>query len=709
MHHARWTLVAALWLTGVFLAGLFAVPGFAQLQAGNLAKPEPNISAVLEVEGPLESGGETTLAIRFDPASPEWHGYWSNPGDAGLGMQVEWDLPDGVSVGEFEYPTPSRLLIDGLMNHIFEGQYAVLAPLRLKAGNDVEGPLRIAGTANYLACTDKICVPEEARIETLVAVGAPGSSVANPRFAEYRAAIPPLLDAPARFEHSRGLLRIAIPVPATANIGQPHLFLADKDIINYGAAQGFTQVGDLLVAEMELATPGVGLETLNGILKMSAGASTARGLRFEAVRGDVPADGRIIMAREKAIPPVWLILLGALAGGLVLNIMPCVFPILSLKALSLVKAGVGPAQARRDALAYSAGVLLATVALGALMLALRAAGEQIGWAFQLQEPGVVVALFLLACLITANLAGLFELPSVPITQSGKPASSFATGLLTAIVATPCTGPFMAAAIGAALLLPAGPALAVFGALGLGLALPFLLIGFVPALRTRLPHPGAWMNTFRKFLAIPMGLTGLALAWLISQIGGLTMVVIAGLTAVAAVALAFILYRRQMRAAVWVLGLGLVAAAGIVRASDVAGEYDAQKRASILGPVTFSEAALIDARATGKPVFVWFTADWCLTCKVNEQVAIERETTREAFAEAGVIAMVGDWTVRDAEITEFLTRQGAVGVPLYLWYPAGSDQPQQLPQVLAPDSLVSLARQSRIQPRPQIQDYPQPAE
>ncbi|WP_379545945.1 protein-disulfide reductase DsbD family protein [Qipengyuania sp. DSG2-2] len=713
MLHARWTLVAALrlmaaglaGLLGLALVGLSAAPAHAQ----GLSGAAPNIAAALEVEGPLAPGGETTLAIRFTPVSPEWHGYWSNPGDAGLGMQVEWDLPEGVSVGAFEYPTPGRLLIDGLMNHIFEGQYAVLAPLRLAADSTVEGPLRIAGTAFYLACTDEICVPEEAQIEALVVIGGSDSAPRDASFAQYRAAIPPLLDAPATFEQSRGLLRLAIPFPENANIGQPHLFLGEKDIINYSAPQGFSQVGDTLVAEIELAGTGEDPDTLSGILKMGAGGEDARGLRFNAVRGEVPSGGRTIMARDSTLPSVWLILLGAFAGGLLLNIMPCVFPILSLKALSLAKAGAGPTEARRDALAYTAGVMLATVALGAAMLALRAAGEQVGWAFQLQEPGVVVALFLLASLITANFAGVFELPSVPLTRGDKPASSFATGLLAAVAATPCTGPFMAAAIGAALLLPVSVALAVFAALGLGLALPFLLIGFVPALRTRLPRPGTWMGTFRKLLAIPMGLTALALAWLITQVGGHAMLLIAGLAGIAAVALAFVFHRRQIRALVWVASLGLVAALGVVRASDAAAEHDKQSAASLLSPRAFSQSALDEARATGQPVFVWFTADWCVTCKVNEGIAIEREATREAFDEAGVIAIVGDWTVRDAEITEFLTRQGAAGVPLYLWYPSGGAEAQQLPQVLTPDSLVNLARQSQARTPARLPDQPPPAE
>ena len=650
----------------------------------------PNIRATLEVEGPVTPGGQTMLAIRFVPVSEEWHGYWSNPGDAGLGMQVEWDLPDGVSVGAFEYPVPSRLTIDGLMNHVYKGEYAVLAPLRLAENAAVGGPFRISGKAFYLACTDQICVPEEARIEAAVTIANGG--VRDPRFAEYRAAIPPLLDKKARFEQSRGLLRIAIPLPSGVDAGQPHLFLEQKDVVQYAARQGFSQGGDELIAEIPLAGSGEEPRTLSGILKLAAGTDEERGLRFEAVRGDVPSGGRVLVGREPALPSAWLVLLGAFAGGLLLNVMPCVFPVLSLKAMSLARAGIDQPTARRDGLAYTAGVMLTTTALGGVMLALRAAGEQVGWAFQLQEPGVVVALLVLATLITANFAGLFELPSRPIASGGKPAGAFATGLLAAVVATPCTGPFMAAAIGAALLLPTWLALAIFASLGLGLALPFLLLGFVPALRNRLPKPGKWMDTFRKILAIPMGLTVLALGWLLTQLGGISLLLLGGLAALAAISLAFFLHRRRLPVAAWAAGLGLVFAVGAARAGPVADAHDAAQSASLLDPQPFSEAALADARATGRPVFVWFTADWCVTCKLNERVGIEREETRQAFERAGVISLRGDWTRRDDEIAEFLTRQGAAGVPLYLWYPAGGTaEPRSLPQVLTPGTLPDLAR------------------
>ncbi|MEM6267600.1 MAG: thioredoxin family protein, partial [Pseudomonadota bacterium] len=380
--------------------------------------------------------------------------------------------------------------------------------------------------------------------------------------------------------------------------------------------------------------------------------------------------------------------------------MPCVFPILSLKAISLVRAGESEAAARIEGLAYTAGVVLACVALGALMLGLRAAGEQVGWAFQLQEPSVVVVLLVLAAAITANFAGFFELPSFGSSSGPKSGAggAFATGLLAAFAATPCTGPFMAAAMGAALLLPATQALLLFALLGLGLALPFLALGFIPALRGMLPKPGAWMETFRRIMAIPMGLTALALIWLTAQIGGRGFAVIALVLVFGIVLGLWAMGQLQRRGKLAWPAFGLVAAPFIVFAAialPATFAAPSQKLAqSLLEPREFSPEALAEARASGKPVFLWFTADWCVTCKVNESVAIEREVTREAFAQGDVIAMVGDWTVRDEVITMFLTDQGAAGVPLYLWYPPGADTPEQLPQVLSADMLTERAERTR---------------
>jgi thiol:disulfide interchange protein len=484
-------------------------------------------------------------------------------------------------------------------------------------------------------------------------------------------------------------------------LNDPHVFISNANLVDYAAPQTFRRAGDVLTVEIPLAdyrpdTP----SAVGGILAFDAGA----GVEFGAIPGDVPNGGDLVAGPQGAlIPPLWTLVLGALAGGLLLNIMPCVFPILSLKALSLVRAGGSEAHARAEGLAYTAGVVIASLALGAVMLALRAAGEQVGWAFQLQEPGVVVALLVLAAVITANFAGVFELPALPITSGGQPSGAFATGLLAAFVATPCTGPFMAAALGAALMLPVPQALLLFALLGLGLALPFLALGFIPALRRMLPRPGPWMERFRRIMAIPMGLTALALVWLTAQVGGRPFALIALLLVLGVMIALSVVGRLQRSGKMAWPAFGLIAAPFLVVAAIALPSTYAVKgkevAASIHNPAAFRRAALSEARASGKPVFVWFTADWCVTCKVNESVAIEREAVRDAFAAAGVVTMVGDWTVRDEAITAFLTEQGVAGVPLYLWYAPGASAPQQLPQVFTQDLLIDLADQSPGTPPP----------
>jgi DsbC/DsbD-like thiol-disulfide interchange protein/cytochrome c biogenesis protein CcdA len=681
----------AAWALALLASLAAAGAAWGQPAERNALYGDANIAAALYADGAPVAGREWMLALRFTPKSPEWHGYWSNPGDAGQGMRLTLDLPAGWEAGDPLYPVPQRLTISGLMNHIYEGQYAVLVPVRVPAGADLRNLPPVTGYVEYLACTDTICVPQDAVL----------SAKAGGDFARWRAEIAPLLDAHARLEVGKTMVRLAIPLPAGVDLPDPHVFLGEQNLGDPAAPQTFRRLGDTLTVELPIGrwsdlTPVM----TDGILSFGNGA----GVRFVARPGDIPAGGELIAGPAAApLPPLWTLVLGALAGGLLLNIMPCVFPILSLKALTLARAGESEAKARAEGLAYTAGVVLACVALGGVMLALRAAGEQVGWAFQLQEPGVVVALLVLAAAITANFAGLFELPALSVNMGGERTGAFATGLLAAFVATPCTGPFMAAALGAALLLPTPQALLLFALLGLGLALPFLLLGFVPVLRRMLPRPGAWMERFRHIMAIPMGLTALALVWLTAQLGGRAFGLIALILVIGVLIALFVVGRLQRAGKMAWPAFGLVAAPflafAVIALPSVYQAKGAEQTASIHNPQAFSREALAKARASGKPVFVWFTADWCVTCKVNEAAAIERESVRDAFEQAGVVTMVGDWTLRDPEITAFLTEQGAAGVPLYLWYAPGASAPQQLPQVLNPELLETQARQPSGTSRP----------
>lgn len=647
----------------------------------------PNITPQLLVEGPVAPGGTVTVAFLMKPA-PGWHGYWSNPGDAGLGLTPAWTLPAGVKAGDLAYPVPSTLIVSGLMNHVYEHHYAVLTTLTVPADAKPGARLPLQVKLDWLACTDKVCVPEEAQLSGEVVVGAAGPPSAQ--FDQWRAALPAPLGSKASFAIAGGTVRIAIPLPQTVPLEAPHLFLGEHRIVDYAAPQKLFRNGDQLIVELPRAKfDPVMPDRFSAVLRFD---SAGNGVSLEAQPGSVPTGGSPL-GGAPATPPLWALLLSAVAGGLLLNVMPCVFPILSLKALSLARVGESEAQARSEGVAYTAGVVLACLALGGLLLALRAGGQQVGWAFQLQEPMVVAGLLLLAVAITANLLGLFEFSVPGIAGDGSPQGAFATGLLAAFAATPCTGPFMAAAMGAALLLPVLQGLALFAALGMGLALPFLLIAYVPRLRARLPKPGAWMVTFRRWMALPMGLTAAALLWLASRLAGSSFAFSAALVVVIVVALLVLLGRRQRhgRAAGgrwWamlaaVLVFAAVGLPGTVREGVAATN-------SILPSQPFSEEALAKARASGKPVFVYMTADWCLTCKVNESAAIEREETRAAFEKAGVVVLRGDWTRRDAVITRYLTAQSAAGVPLYVWYPAGSAG-QQLPQVLSVGTLTDLVR------------------
>lgn len=672
-----------------FVAVLCRLLALLLLPAPALAAPN-HIAAEL-VAGPAAGPrGEVMLAILMKPEKG-WHGYWVNPGDAGEGMRLEWTLPAGASAGEPQYPVPQTLLISGLMNHVYEKDYAVLVPLALPADMPAGSRVPVRVDAQWLACTDEICVPERAELATeVVAGGAPRN---EERFAEWMRRLPAPLDRNATMATTDRALRLAIPLPASVTLSAPHVFVMEGRLVDYAAPQTFARNGDLLLVTIPRAKfdPSE-TEIVSGVLRFD---DAGNGVSFTARKGEVPAGGEVVASGGRPVLPSlpWL-LLAALAGGLLLNVMPCVFPILSLKALSLARAGESEAHARIEGLAYAAGVILACLGLGGVLLALRAAGEEVGWAFQLQEPVVVVALLLLASAITANLLGMFEFAVPGFASRSSPRSytqgAFATGLLAAFVATPCTGPFMAGAMGAALLLPVIPALTLFAALGLGIALPFIAVAFIPPLRRSLPRPGPWMTRFRRALAAPMGLTALALAWLTWQIGGLwfaagalifTAILIAALTG------AGVAQRRGKSALPAALLAVFVAAASLfLLPRPDPGTAQAE---SILDTRPFSDEALAAARTSGKPVFVYMTADWCLTCKVNERVAIEREETRAAFEKAGVVVLRGDWTRRDPQITRYLTAHGAAGVPLYVWYPANG-RPQQLPQVLTPAVLAEKA-------------------
>jgi thiol:disulfide interchange protein len=678
---AFWVMFVTLLTFGT----VFVTPASAEGPGALGAGPHLAIRLVAETSQP-KAGSEMTLALDTRPQA-NWHGYWSNPGDAGFPAKLDWTLPRGMKAGTLAYPVPGTLLIAGLMNYVYETPYAPLVTLTVPAGLAAGTKLPVRLKMDYLVCTSTVCVPEQATLSTDLIVGDGAiSPETQAQFDTWRRAIPRPLDAKATWQVTNGVAKIAIPYPASAPLSDAYFFPLTTGAIDYAAPQTITRSGDSLIVSTKAAKGG---EPIDGVLRIGGGSALA----VSAVPGVVAAGSS--EAGMSGAADWWQTALvafgGAVLGGLILNIMPCVFPILSLKALSLARGHLDEGAARREALAYAGGVIAVCLALGGLILALRAGGSAVGWAFQLQDPRVVIVLLLLTVALALNLAGLFEIPTPRfVNQAGGVGGAFATGALAAFIATPCTGPFMGAALGAALVLPWAAALAVFAGLGLGLALPFLALGFVPAFRRALPKPGAWMETFRHILSIPMWLTALALAWVLGRqagVDGLTL----GLGA--ALALALVLWvsgRRQSRG----LGFGAVASVAliVIAAGSASLVHPAPVKAAGAAAAkadAFSEKKLADLRAQGRPVFAYFTADWCLTCKVNEAAAIDTDATRDAFAKKNVAVLVGDWTDGDATLGRFIEQHNRAGVPLYLYYAPGAAEPQVLPQILTPSVLAAL--------------------
>lgn len=672
-----------LWLLGA---------GNADAQAPDPYSKGPHLATALIAESAVPvSGGTVTLAYDVTP-QPGWHGYWQNPGDAGFPAKFDWTLPAGVRAGTPIYPVPTTLIIADLMNYVFEQHYTLLVTLKIPAGLAPGTALPIKLRTNYLVCTQDICVPEAADLSVNLTIGDGAiTPEARAQFDGFRRAIPKSIGMAAHYQIVDKYIRLEIPYPASTALTKPYFFPVSAGVVDYAAPQKLSRDGDRLVIETR-ATAGGG-DTLNGVFRIG----DAQGLVVSATPGAVaPAPGGPAKGLSADMLMATLIAFGgALLGGLILNIMPCVFPILSLKALSLAKGSVNERAARGEALAYTAGVLTVIMGLGATILALRAGGTAVGWAFQLQNPATIAVLLLLVVALTLNLAGLFEIPTPRFVDSaGGAGGAFATGALAAIIATPCTGPFMGAALGAALVLPPLAAMAIFFGLGFGLSIPFLLIGFVPPLRRALPKPGAWMETFRHFLALPMGLTAIWLVWVLGGEAGIDGITLGLVGALGIAVVLFVVGKRQHRglSAHWLsvlLLIGVTVATGYsVRAVPKGAEAAAALVAE--NKLSFSEEKLADARASGRPVFAYFTADWCLTCKVNERIAIDTDEVKAAFAKHDVAVMVGDWTDGDPKLGRFIEQHNRAGVPLYLFYKPGATEPEVLPQVLTPALLSQLA-------------------
>ncbi len=597
------------------------------------------------------------------------------------------------------------------MNHVYEKTNVLVTSLDVPAALAPGSSLPVTVKVDWLVCSHEQCVPEAATLTLPLTIGdGAADAVMGPAMVAARSALPKPLAASATYANQNNRFVLSVPMAGLDRVKSAWFFPEGDLVINHVTPQQVSIAGDALRIETDAATPGPE-GAVRGVLRVDMDGAPVMGFAISADAGTVPAAGTPVAAGGGSAAagggsgaggdaPLGLgaILLFAVLGGLILNVMPCVFPILSLKALALAKGNVDAGTARAEALAYTAGVVLVVTALGALVLALRAAGSQVGWAFQLQDPRVIAFLLLLVTAIAFNLAGLFEVTlstgnlGQDKARSGGVSGSFFTGALAAFVATPCTGPFMAGALGAALVLPLWQALAVFAGLGFGLALPFLLIGFVPALRRRLPKPGAWMAKLKAILSVPMFLTALALAWVLGRQAGVDGMAL-GLAG--ALLLGLFLWWLGARQ-----GLGRsIALPGILSAATIAAAVllvptnapavAGAPSATALNAVKFTPEALADLRAAGKPVFLFMTADWCLTCKVNEKGAMAQPQVAEAFKAKGITVMEGDWTRSDPVISQWLADHGRAGVPVYVFYDSKGGE-AELPQILTVAELTSLA-------------------
>ena len=697
------TLFAS-WAAGLSLLAAWALPAQAQPAGASVSTPQVRAELVAHAPEGVAPGKPLWLGLKIEHA-PHWHTYWLNPGDSGLPTTLAWSLPAGVEAGEIAWPTPQRLPIGPLMNFGYEGTLLLAVPVTVPAGFNADS-LKIGLRADWLVCKD-VCIPEGG--DFALDLPARAATVGHASlFEAARAALPQAVagaEAGAALEGSDLVVRIA-GLPA-AWVGRELGFLPETTgvIVNAARPQAAWD-GGVWTARVPVDPQRSESPTVMPVVLISAGETA--GLRvpvtvntpWPAVGAPaaLPALGNAQIdepAGGAALPGFALALAFALVGGLILNLMPCVFPVLSLKVLGFAQAGADRRAQLAGGLAYTAGVVLSFVALAALLLALRAGGEQLGWGFQLQQPAVVAALAVLFTLIGLNLAGVFELGSVlPSSWAGLQArhpvaDHFLTGMLAVAVASPCTAPFMGASLGAAFTMPAAQALAVFAALGLGMALPYLAASAWPALARALPRPGVWMAHFKTLMAFPMFATVVWLVWVLGVQAGIDGVVglLGLLVAVAFVAWALGSPTLGPRArggfgamAALLLVAALVWAAPSLRQEAVAGP--GASSAADDGWAPWSAERVAEAQAQGRTVFVDFTAAWCVTCQFNKRTTLAAAEVKAAFAERDVLLLRADWTRRDAAITEQLTRFGRSGVPVYAVYTPGRTGPRLLSEILS---------------------------
>ncbi|MCF8505484.1 MAG: thioredoxin family protein [Caulobacter sp.] len=665
-----------------------------------------HIEAELVAQEAAVPGGTVYVAVR-QKIEKGWHTYWRNPGDSGEPTRVTWTLPAGWKAGEIVWPTPTRQAIGPLMNFGYSGEVLLPTPIEVPASAKPGQTVKVSAQVLFLVCAD-ICIPEEAvlTLDLPVAATPQPDAVWSGRIARVLADAPKPAGLSATFSVEGPKISLAVtgtPLEG-ADVSGAWFFPFSGTAIEHARPQiierGPRGLTLALPAGVDFAE-GRAPTTLAGVLALSGVA-----YEISATAGVAPKDASglgppVGAASGEGRPGLAVAILFALLGGLLLNLMPCVFPVLSMKAAALAGHAHEAGAARRQGLAYLAGVLVTFLALAGALIALKAAGAAIGWGFQLQSPVAVAALATVMLLVALNLSGVFEVGAALQGVGGKLADgrrgltgSFMTGVLAVVVAAPCTAPFMGPAMGFALTQSAAVSLLIFAALGLGLAAPFVALSFAPPLLRLLPRPGAWMETLRNLLAFPMYGTAAWLVWVLAQQTGQAGLAL-GLAAAVVTAFAAWLFgraQRRERAPVtrWIAAGMLLAAGGLIYGlvlvpppAPAAGPAPQSNRsaAADLPSEVWSPERVAALRAEGRPVFVNFTAAWCVTCQVNEQVALSTTTVAEALKSSGAVYLKADWTNRDAAIAGALAEHGRAGVPLYLVYGSDGGPPVILPQLL----------------------------
>ncbi len=626
-----------------------------------------------------EPGKPLVVALRLK-AIPGWHTYWRNPGDSGQPTSIDWKLPAGFAAGAIRWPVPQKLPLGPLANYGYEGEVLLATDIAVPAG--VQGPVTLAARAKWLVCNPERCIPESGDFALTLPIG-PGKparwGAAFERINLPRAAPPAEWKLSAWRDGARVLLEVS-----DAQVRTLSFFPYEEGKVQHAGAQPLERTAGGLRLAIPLAEQPV------GVLDRALGILVTEGAR--AFEIDVPIAGAALASQPGAVPQakpgvvappslgLALALAFAFVGGLLLNLMPCVLPVLGIKVLGLAKQRSG----RAHALLYVMGVVTSFLGLAGLLVALKSAGVALGWGFQLQSPAFIAALAFLFFGLALNLSGVFELGWLaPQTRLAHPhADAFFTGVLAVVVASPCTTPFMGAAMGFAFLESAQTAFFVFAALGIGMALPYAVLAWRTEWLRWLPKPGAWMVRLKQFLAFPLYGTVIWLAWVLGMQAGLDAVVrlLGGLLALG---IAAWLAGSMPRARLAALVLAIVAVAAVVPSTRTSPEP--LRSEGMWEP--WSNERLAALSVQGKSAFVDFTAAWCITCQVNKKLVLSDAVVERAFRDKGVTLLRADWTREDPEITRALADLGRNGVPVYVLYVPGQP-PRLLPELLTREAVIA---------------------